>query len=65
MQVVVEPDELERFMRKYVSLNSLAGQQRMTTQSLEARFRRHGTQPAFIASGKKFYSWESVAPAFA
>ncbi|TAX38908.1 hypothetical protein ELI05_08030 [Rhizobium leguminosarum] len=65
MQVVVEPDELERFMRKYVSLNSLAGQQRMTTQSLEARFRRHGIQPAFIASGKKFYSWESVAPAFA
>ncbi|MHC2215800.1 TniQ family protein [Rhizobium leguminosarum] len=64
MQTVVEPGELERFMRKYISLNSLAGQQRMTTRSLEARFRQHDIEPEFIASGKKFYSWEAVAPAF-
>ena len=55
MQMVVEPDELARFISTFVSLGTLAHRHRRTTAGIESRLTKVGILPAFIASGKKFY----------
>ncbi|WP_312412430.1 TniQ family protein [Shinella sp.] len=61
MQMVVEPDELARFISTFVSLGTLAHRHRRTTAGIERRLRKVGIVPAFIASGKKFYRVLDVA----
>ncbi|WEZ83406.1 hypothetical protein P6U16_00480 [Rhizobium sp. 32-5/1] len=61
MQMVVEPDELARFISTFVSLGTLAHRHRRTTAGIERRLRKVEILPAFIASGKKFYRVLDIA----